>query len=134
VELDRNCSAGAQPVRAGVEQAPVRIEAVARREHRLSRLVRQVGEAPCIGRGEVGEVGDDEVDGSRHRVEQVAEADRDPVFEAVRGDVRACDGDRVLARVDRPDLCGRRRVRDGDRQRARAGADVDDPRSRAAGA
>jgi len=68
VELDRNGSAVAQSVGARVEQAPVRIEAVTRSVDRVLRLVRQLGETPRVRGGKVGEVRDDEVDGSRHRV------------------------------------------------------------------
>jgi len=132
VELDRDGSAGAQAVGAGLDQAPVRIEAVAGGEHRFARLARQFGEAPGIGGRQVRKVRDDEVDLARDGVEKIAQANGDPVLEGVRRDVRARDGDGVRARVRGPDLDLRRGRRDRDRHGARAGADVDDLRRPAA--
>ncbi len=126
MELDRDGSAGAEPVRAGRDQPAVGIEAVARGEHGSRRLAGQIGEEACIGRREVGKVRDDEIDLAGDGVEQVAETNLDAVLELVRGHVLARRPDGFGARVRRPHLGLGRRVRDRDRHGARAGADVDD--------
>ena len=126
MELDRDGSAGAEPVRAGRDQPAIRIEAVAGGEHGSRRLAGEIGEAARIGRREVGEVRDDEIDLAGDRVEQVAEPHLDPAVEPVRGHVLARGRDRFGARIRGPDLGLGRRIRDRDRDGARAGADVDD--------
>ena len=83
MELDRDGPAGAEPVSAGIEQAAVRVEPVAGREHGLRRLVGKVGEDRGIARWKVGQVRDHQVDRAGDGVEQVAVPDRDPLVEAV---------------------------------------------------
>ena len=126
MELDRDGSAGAEPVRAGRDQPAIGIEAVSRGEHGSRRLAGQIGEEARIGRGEVGKVRDDEIDLAGDGVEQVAETHLDPALEPVRGHVLARGRDRFGARIGRPHLGLGRRIRDRDRNGARAGADVDD--------
>ena len=126
MELDRDGSAGAQPVRAGRDQPAIRIEAVPGREHGFRRLAGEIGKASHIGGGKVGEVRDNEVDLAGDGVEQVAETHFDPALEAVRGQVLARGPDRFGAGIGCPHVGPGRRFRDGDRDGARAGADVDD--------
>ena len=76
----------------------------------------------------VGEVGDNEVDRPGHGVEQIALEDDDPVEEPVVADVLAGEGHGGRARVGRPHAGLRGPRGDGDRQRARPGADVGDGR------
>jgi hypothetical protein len=118
VELDRDGSAGAEPVRTGRDQPAIGIEAVPRGEHRSRRLAGEIGEEARIGRGEVGEVRDDEIDLAGDGVQQVAETHLDAALEPVCSHVLARGRDRFGARIRCPDFGPGRRIRDRDRDGA----------------
>src|SRR5262249_62198571 len=89
-------------VTARVEQPPVRVEAVTRRVDGVVWLVVVV--CVVLRLRQVGKVGDDQVDGSRERVEQVALQDVDAVGDAEPLGVPARELDRIGIGVGRPDL------------------------------
>src|SRR6266550_2296940 len=82
VELDQERAARFElAVTAGIQQAPVRIQPVARRVDRFGRLVlvARVG----LARREVRQVRDDEVDRLRERFEQISLDDVHTIFDTV---------------------------------------------------
>ena len=126
MELDEDCRVVVQPLCAGVEQATVRLEPVARGEDGGGRLAGQVRITIGVGCRKVGQVRHDEIDLAWHRLEEVAVAHRHPVAEAVPPDVRTRERDRAPARVGREDVRVRGSVGNRHRDRACSRADVDD--------
>ena len=106
------------------DDGPDRVEAVRPREQRLARL--PLGDLRLqrgpFGLGDVGEVGDDQVELARPGPSRQKP---DPGREAERLGVGPGDIERGRRGVGRGDLAARQLVGDRERDRARAGADVE---------
>src|SRR6266516_2310678 len=111
-------------VAAGIQQAAVRVEPVARRVDGLRRLV-VVARVPRL-LGEVRQVRDDEVDGLRERLEEISLDHMHAVLDTAQLRVFARELNRGDAGVGRPDLDPRAVDRQRNRHGAAAGADVRD--------
>ena len=68
MELDEDGRVVVQPLGAGGEQAPVRLEPITGGKDRGSRLAGQVRITLGVGGRKVGQVGDDEIDLAGHRL------------------------------------------------------------------
>ena len=115
-----------EPTRRRLDKAPVGVEAVAGRKDRGERLALELRMIRGARRGEVRQVGDDHVDQTRHRAEQIAAADDDTVLEPMAADVFARERDSTAARVRRPKLGAGAQSRERDGDRPRASTDVGD--------
>jgi hypothetical protein len=125
MELDQERAARLElAVAAGVQQAPVRIQPVARRVDGLRRLV-LVSRVPLV-LGEVRQVRDDEVDRLHERLEQISLDHVNAIIDTVELRVLARKRDCGGAGVGRPDLDVRAVDCKRDRNRAAARADVRD--------
>jgi hypothetical protein len=128
MQLDHDRCVTPQALLAGLQQAAVRLQAVARGEDCRSRLVSQVGIVIGVGGRQVGQVGDDEVNPIRHRLEQIAVADMDSSPESMSADVGTCKCHSATARIRSPDLCPGFCSGERNRNRPGACADIDNAR------
>jgi hypothetical protein len=128
VQLEDHRAVHAEPLFGGIEQASVETEAVAPRIERLVRLVREIGIAKAIRLWQIGEVGDDQVEVRRNRLEEVSLHDVDAIGDAEPASIGAGDEDRRGADVACPDLRRGGEASQADGDRTRAGADVGDAR------
>jgi hypothetical protein len=117
-----------QPLLTRAHEPTVRAEPVARSEDRGDRLRPQVRVAALTTAAlrEVRQVGDDQVELSRDRLQQVALDDAHSVGHTVEPRVRTGQLDGPQAHVDRPDLGARRSQRKRHGDRARTATDVRD--------
>jgi hypothetical protein len=109
------------------KQLPVRPEAVAGRVDRALGLIvvlRVLGPVLRLF-GQVRQVGDDEIDRHRHRLEQVPFEHVHAIVQPLPLDVLARERDRVGIDVGRPNLGRGSKLRDCDRHGAGSRADVD---------
>src|ERR1700730_7540618 len=103
VELDQEHAAGLElAVATSVQEAAVRIQSIARGVDRLRRLV-VVARVPCL-LGEVWQVGNDQVDRLRERLEQVSLHHVHAIIDAVELRVLPRELARGRARLGRPPL------------------------------
>jgi hypothetical protein len=125
VKLDQERAAGLElAVAAGVEEAAIRPESVTGCIDRLGRV--SVVSRVVLFFRQIRKVRDDQIDGMRDRLEQIALQDVDTVLDTVEARVLTCELDCSRVRVGRPNLDVRAVDREGDRDRPAARADVGD--------
>jgi hypothetical protein len=126
VELKKQEAIRGEASGSGVDQTQVVRAPVAGGEDGAERFACELRMIRRRRRRNVGEVGNDGVEPSRHRIQQVALAHADAAGESMAAHVGASEHDRASADIGRPHF-GRRafhRYRDGDR--SAAAADIDD--------
>ena len=127
MELDDHDAVVVEPFGAGREQAPIRAEAVTGREDGRDRLACEIRIQARVGCGQVGQVGDDDVDLSGNGVEEIALVDSHAVAEAVAARIRTGELDGMRARVRRMHARVLRGFGESHGDRSGARAHVDDP-------
>jgi hypothetical protein len=126
VQLQNQDAIRGEPRRCALDEAPVGLKTVAGREdggERLDLELRVIGDGRC---GDVRQIGDDHIEQTGHRIEEVAVADDDATLEVMAADVLAREGDGTGTRVRCPNFGPGAEGRDRDGDRSRAGAHVRD--------